>query len=183
MEPLPQVQPVPRKIRSTDSHGDLSLISLPRPSLGRIGAERCHGHPQRLAHPTGRALLPGNHVAKSSPALLQPLHVVGSSVRNQLEAELPDAIWQVHARGAGGEESASQRFCRVDDAPWLVFAVVDDRGRMRRGRLRNWRGRFWIAGLAVDVVPVLDDLGKRKHLFPAAFAYVFGAHEVRWPLA
>ncbi len=108
MEPRPKVQPVPRKRRSTDSHGDLSLISLPRPSLARIGAERGHRHPQRLAHPTGWALRPKHRVAESSPALLQPPHVVGrSEVRNQLVVELLDAIWQVRARGGGGEEKDS----------------------------------------------------------------------------
>ena len=49
-----------------------------------------------------------------------------------------------------------------------VFIAGDGAHR----RVWFWRGRFWIAGLAVDVVPVLDDLRKRKHLFPAAPAHV-----------
>ena len=89
-------------------HRHLSLVSLPHASLVRIGAERCHGHPQRLTHPTGRALRPKHRVAESSPTLLQPLSVVGrSEVWNQLVAELPDAIRQVLARGESGEESDS----------------------------------------------------------------------------
>ena len=64
--------------------------------------------PAAMAHPTGRAFRSEHRPAESSPALLQPLHVVGrSETRNQLVAELPAAIGQVLAGGGGGEERES----------------------------------------------------------------------------
>jgi hypothetical protein len=68
----------------------------------------CHSHPQRLAHPTGRAVRPEHRPTESSPALLEALHVVGrSEVRDEFVAELPAATGQVLARGDREEESES----------------------------------------------------------------------------